>query len=134
MPASFSGVWRKQRSGNENSPFETVECRALVAVLLLTLALVLTTSLVPGNRPLAGARRLRGRDCPFSCRSQLDHSAHLVVADDQRLQRVGPSGNHITGRNVSDKFRSLRRIDNDVTRCLINRLILRPLGKFFSAD
>jgi hypothetical protein len=80
-----------------------------------------------------GERTLRRRKRPFSSRCQTDDLAHLIIAEDEGLKGVSPPSNHITGRNVSDKFRSFARIDNNVTRSLIDRLIIGPLGQLFAA-
>jgi hypothetical protein len=64
----------------------------------------------------------------------LNDLAHLVIANDGCLERVGPSGHHIACRNVSNKLRTLGRIDNDVSGRLIDRLIVGPLGQLFTID
>src|SRR5260370_9733817 len=86
-----------------------------------------------GRSRLRRRRALNGRRRPSYGRRQLDGLAQVVVANNQCFKRIGPPGNHITSRNISNELPSFPWIDNNVTRSLIDRLIVIPLGKFFPA-
>src|SRR5271165_2466919 len=144
MLESFSGVWRKRLCGDGDNGF---------AFCVLRFAFwVLRTQVTPGSRKtqnpkrktqnlklMRGRSRLRrrrslnGRRRPTHCRRQLEGLAHVVIANNQYFKRIGPPGNHIASRNVSNELRSFTGIDNNVSRSLIARLIVSPLGKFFAA-
>src|SRR5262249_53922218 len=128
MRESFSGVSHKRRCGNDKS--EPLLSCYVWGVWLVTGGLRVWP--LAGRCRSRGRRTLRGGCRAFYCRRQLNGLAHAVVSDNQRLQRVSPPCNHIASRNVSHKLRSFTGIDNHVTRGLIDRLIVRPLGKFFT--
>ena len=61
----------------------------------------------------------------------MEEQAHFVVANNHRLEGIKPSGDHVTSRYISYKFRSFRGIDDGIAFSLSDRLVVGPLHQLF---